>query len=136
MFRAHPVLRLWQNAEFFRTRYELRKLALPVWSGLTQDCWKQYPLHFVVAVGSLQDLQEVLQNVDRFTGLCGKIPGQRRREAQESATVNDFHHRTLETALDFAIQKGSPEFVELLLKNGALPSPLSVQLTEKVTCPV
>jgi len=116
------------NSEFFRKRFDLETLVPPVWSGLSAErSWQRYPLHFVVAVGSVKDITDALSSVSQFTGQCGRdmLP-------QGHVSINDWNQDTLETPLDYAIQRGDVSIVELLLKHGAKPSPLSVQRADKL----
>eukprot|EP00667_Euglena_gracilis_P024848 EG_transcript_28804 len=126
MFRARMLLTF--NAKFFKDRFDLQLVVPPVWTGMSAERdWQQYPLHFVVAVGNQKDITAALNDLAKFTGQCGRdsLP-------EGHVSVNDWHRDTLKTPLDFAVHRGDPEIVSLLLKRGARPSPLTVRLAEEL----
>eukprot|EP00667_Euglena_gracilis_P026610 EG_transcript_32185 len=122
MFRTRALQ--WFNAQFFGARFDLKGLVPPIWSGMTgEKGWHRYPLHFVVAVGQPEDVVAALDQAALFTGQCGRdlLPAGK-------VTVDDWRQDTLETPLDFAVQRGDPAIVRLLLDRGATPSPLTMRL--------
>eukprot|EP00996_Jenningsia_fusiforme_P004526 NODE_5358_length_686_cov_14.794349_g4984_i0.p1 GENE.NODE_5358_length_686_cov_14.794349_g4984_i0~~NODE_5358_length_686_cov_14.794349_g4984_i0.p1 ORF type:complete len:185 (-),score=28.03 NODE_5358_length_686_cov_14.794349_g4984_i0:19-573(-) len=118
MLRRQFLSMMWSNAEFFSRESSYDHSRLPLWSGLSFDCWQRYPLHYVVASGSLGEIERAFDQY-RFSGYSGG-------DAVEEASVSDWRLDTLETPLDVAVQRGEMAIVEFLLARGARPSTLTM----------